>query len=89
MTKYTLVGKKIVPWTDDNGGEHVSVQLHMENPICTADGFTGTEVYIVKVNPEKVPNVLNYEIGTCILVEFNDKGRVSDVCSLAEFLESC
>lgn len=80
MVIYRLVGRKIVPWTDDKGVGHVSVQLHVIND--SPAGMEGSEVEIVKCNPETIPLSETVKLDTEIFIQRNDKGRATDIVAL-------
>ena len=81
MVLHKLVGRKIVPWTDDKGVDHVSVQLHVINESPAGD-FEGSEVEVVKCNPETIPLSQTVKLNTEIFIQRNDKGRATDIVAL-------
>lgn len=81
MQLHKVIGRKIVPWKDDEGMQHVSIQLHCINESPAGD-FEGSEVEIVKCNPETVPLSRTIKIGEEIFIQRNDKGRATDIVPL-------
>lgn len=85
MVIHKVVGRKVVSWTDDDGKDHISVQLHCINESPSAD-FEGSEVEVVKCNPEVLPICRTIKIGEEIFIQRTDKGRTSDLVPLNELL---
>ena len=83
MQLHKVIGRKIVPWEDDKGVQRVSVQLHVINESPSGD-FEGSEVEIVKCNPDVVPNSTSVKIGEDIFIQRNEKGRATDIVPLKE-----
>lgn len=83
MQIHKVIGRKIVPWEDDKGVQRISVQLHLINDSPSGD-FEGSEVEIVKCNPDVVPNSRTVKLNEDVFIQRNEKGRAVDIVPLKE-----